>query len=369
MRCAATLGTSIALAVAAWLSGADASAQSPKAEAKQHFDAGNALVDNEDYAAATAEFELSVRIYPTKMGLFNLANCYKALNRYGAALEALARLEREFTGKLGGLAGEVAVLKNTIEGMVGRLDVKVDRDGAAVLVDGAEIGTSPLAAPLVLAPGDHAIEARLEGYTDAAQTVRIAAREKAEASLVLEVKPPPAVEPPPPAPVEIAPAAPEAKPPAAPAVELAPPPPAAPPPSPEELKAERLRHVLRALGWTSFQIGVVAGVVSVALYGVASSKADEFADAKSDYDAAVQDLEIHGQTAAIAADASRAWKRLEDSRDVAVTSQKVGLGFGISAGVLVAAATTLFVLSRDKEEKAGAKPAVAAAPGGLAVEF
>jgi len=94
-------------------------AQSPKIEAKQHFDAGNALVENEDYSAAAAEFEVSVSLYATKMGLFNLANCYKALNRYGDALEALARLEREFAGKLGDLADEVASLKATIEGMVG----------------------------------------------------------------------------------------------------------------------------------------------------------------------------------------------------------------------------------------------------------
>lgn len=182
-------GASIALAMAAALWGAAAAAGSAKEQARQHFDAGNALVENEDYAAAAAEFELSVGLYPTKMGLFNLANAYKALNRYGDALDALARLQREFAGKLEDLAPEVAALQSTIEGMVGRVAVRVDREGAAITVDGAEVGTSPLAKPLVLAPGEHAIGARLSGYLEAVQIVRVAARSKSEASLALVVAP------------------------------------------------------------------------------------------------------------------------------------------------------------------------------------
>jgi hypothetical protein len=176
---------SIPLAIAVSLFGAAALAASAKDEAKQHFDAGNALVENEDYAAAAAEFELSVGLYPTKMGLFNLANSYKALNRYGDALDALSRLQREFAGKLGELAAEVASLKNTIEGMVGRVSVRVDRDGATVSVDDLEVGTSPLAKPLVLAPGEHVIGARLSGYEEATQHLRVVARARSEVAFAL----------------------------------------------------------------------------------------------------------------------------------------------------------------------------------------
>ena len=189
MRPKSVRGASFAVALAVSLAGAAAFAASTKEEAKQHFDAGNALVENEDYSAAAAELELSVQLFPTKMGLFNLANCYKALNRYGDALEALARLEREFAGKLGTLSRDVSSLKNTIEGMVGRLAVKVDKDGAAIRVDGAEIGVSPLGKTLVLAPGDHMIEAKLSGYVDASQTVRIVSRETREMSFVLAEEP------------------------------------------------------------------------------------------------------------------------------------------------------------------------------------
>jgi hypothetical protein len=370
MNRTASIGTAIALAMAATLLAVGASAQSAKTEAKQHFDAGNALVDNEDYAAATAEFELSVKIFPTKMGLFNLANCYKALTRYGDALAALARLEREFAGKLGSLAGEVAALKNTIEGMVGRITVKVDRDGASVRVDGADVGASPLAAPLVLAPGDHLVEARLPGYLDAAQTVRVAARERQELSLALveEPPPPPVVEPPPPAPVETAPAAPETAP-AAPAIVAPAPPPPPPPLSPEELASRKRHRVLRAIGWASFQVGVVFGVASAALYGVAERKAEDFADDRRDYDAVVEALDADGPSAATARDAATVWREMDDARSVASTCQKLGLGFGIAAGALVAAATALFVAGHEQEKKVDAPATVTATPGGLAVEF
>jgi hypothetical protein len=366
-------GASIALAAAAWLSGANATAESSKVEAKQHFDAGNALVDNEDYAAATSEFELSVRIYPTKMGLFNLANCYKALNRYGDALEALARLESEFAGKLGTLSRDVSSLKNTIEGMVGRLDVKVDKGGAAIRVDGADVGTSPLAKPLVLSPGDHVIEARLPGFTDASKTVRIAARETLEASFVLVEEPPPVVAPlapEPPVTAETGTTSPEAQKPVAAVGGSAAPvvvPVETPPPPPPE--GRRKGRGLRAGAWASFIVGMTAGLVSIACYGLASTEAEEFANSRRDYRAAVDELESDGPTAATVGDTERAWKEMERARDAAVGGQKLGLGFGIGAGVLVAAATALFLASYYKGESDEAPAAVAVAPGGLAVEF
>jgi len=365
MSWTATRWTSVAIAVAAWLAAAGVSADDAKvkAEAKQHFDAGNALVDNEDYAAATAEFELSVRIYPTKMGLFNLANCYKALTRYGDALEALSRLERDFAGKLGGLAGEVKTLKSTIEGMVGRLDVKADREGAAILIDGAEVGTSPLAGPLVVAPGDRVVEARLPGFRAASQTVRVAARETTEVALALEEEAAP-----PPAPAIASPPT-EAPPaPVAPVPETVPEP-AAPPAAPAPPERDPRPRALRAGAWASFIVGVTAGLVSGALYGLAATKEDEFAEARDLYDDAVEELESDGPSVGVAADGQSAWSAMESSGAAGEKFQKAGLGFAIAAGALVAAATTLFLAGHYKAEGADEPVAVSAAPGGVTVEF
>ncbi|MCK9463084.1 MAG: PEGA domain-containing protein [Proteobacteria bacterium] len=368
MSCTATRWTSVAIGLALSIVAATASAGSAKAEAEQHFKAGNALVENEDYAAAIAEFELSVRLYPTKMGLFNLANAYKAQNRYGDALEALSRLERDFAGKLGGLAVEVQTLKSTIEGMVGRLDVKVDRDGATIVVDGAQVGTSPLAGPLVVAPGDRAVEARLAGFVTASQTVRIAARGRTEVAFALEEEaaPPPAIAP---VPAEGPPAAAETAPAAPASAEAAPAPQPAPPEPPALPKRSPRQRAFRGGAWASFIVGVASGLASGAIYGVAATMKDDFKDARDDYNAAVEDLESDGPSVAIAADGQRAWSDMEDAREAGMKCQKAGLGFAIGAGVLVAAATALFLADHYKEESAEETIALTAAPGGVALEF
>ncbi len=349
--------SAFALAFAVLLAAASAAAEpvDVKAEAKQHFDAGNALVKNEDYAAAAAEFELSVHLYPTKAGLFNLANCFKALNRYGDSLDMLVRLDLEFAGNLGNLAGEVETMRNTLEGMVGRLDVRVDRDGAAIRVDGADVGTGPLDGPLVLAPGDHLVEASCPGFVNASQTVRIVAREQREVSFALEEQPPP-----PPEPVV---APPEPEPPVeqpAPAVTGVP---------SEVPSATRPNRGLRAGAWTCFILGAGAGLASLGAYGFASEKAGDFADARDDYAAMVDSLEADGPSAKAAVDAPRAWDEMESARESVELSQKLGLGFGIGAGVLVAASVALFVASRNRRDVAEAEVTVVAAPGGVVVSF
>ena len=52
-----------------------------KEQAKQLFDAGLKLMRMDDFVGATADFERSVALFPTQNSLFNLANCYKAVQR------------------------------------------------------------------------------------------------------------------------------------------------------------------------------------------------------------------------------------------------------------------------------------------------
>lgn len=355
MGFAVVRGMSVALAVVVSLIGATALAAPTREEAKQHFEAGNALVENEDYAAAASEFELSVLLYPTKMGLFNLANCYKALNKYGDSLIALARLEREFAGKLGDLAGEVASLKNTIEGMVGRLEVMVDRDGASIMVDDADVGLSPLGEPLILAPGEHVIEARLSGYTDASRTVRIVSREKLEVSFVLEEEPAA-----PPAPV-VAPPVPESA-----SAQLVPAETKTPSDEPEKNNHNR---AARAMGGVSVAFAVVAGA-GCAFFSISGAKkADEFKDAREAYNMTVGEIENQGPTEELVNAAEQAWSEMESKREDATKNQNIGLAQGIGAGVFTVAAIVLFIVGRDKEESDEAQATVSAATGGLAVEF
>jgi hypothetical protein len=184
-RCRAALAAGVGTLV---LLAAGNAAADEKAEAKRHFEAGLALAEAEDFPAAAVEFESSVALFPTKMGLFNLANCYKALHRYAEALDTIVRLKNSFAGKLGAdLEREVIDFERSVTALVGRLEVKVEPAGAAVLVDGKSVGAAPLAEPLLLGPGDHEVKVELKGYRPETRKVRVTSRGRE--SILVELVP------------------------------------------------------------------------------------------------------------------------------------------------------------------------------------
>jgi hypothetical protein len=188
-RCRAALAAGLGTLVL--LAAANAPADDSKVEAKRHFEAGLALAEAEDFPAAAVEFESSVALFPTKMGLFNLANCYKALHRYAEALDTIVRLKNSFAGKLGAdLEREVIDFERSITALVGRLRVKADPAGAVILVDGKIAGEAPLAEPLLLGPGDHEVRVEAKGHRPETRKVRVTSRGSEE--IIVELSPLPA---------------------------------------------------------------------------------------------------------------------------------------------------------------------------------
>jgi tetratricopeptide (TPR) repeat protein len=164
-----------------------AAAAADKAEAKRHFEAGKALMKVEEFGDAAAEFELSIRAYPTKNALFNLANCYKATKQYQQALNTYALLQRSFGNEL---AEEIRVKIDRdiedIRSLMAWLDVSVSLPGARVAVDGVVVGTSPLEAPVVVGSGNREVEVAMDGYQTYQVTVSIRAGERLRQEIVLE---------------------------------------------------------------------------------------------------------------------------------------------------------------------------------------
>jgi hypothetical protein len=70
-----------------------------------------------------------------------------------------------------------------------RLDAEVPR-GAAILVDGAAAGEAPLLDEIFVDPGEHVLEARLDGYTGAPVRVTLAAGDAVSVTLPLAPLPP-----------------------------------------------------------------------------------------------------------------------------------------------------------------------------------
>jgi hypothetical protein len=392
--------------------------EADKKEAKRHFEAGLALVETEDFGAAASEFESSVRLFPTKMGLFNLANAYKALHRYGEALDTVRRLETEFAGKIEpDLAAEINAFHGSMEGLVGRLVVRVTQAGASVKVDGRAVGKTPLQDALILGPGAHEIEVSLGGHATEKQTVPVESRGKSEIVLTLrrlqgsvkvttsvegarvlldgkEVGRTPLASPLATEPgrhairleregyeatqrdidvtagqeallvVAMAKLAPAPLPPAP--AKAAPAEPAPKPqPPPKTAQEETRSPTMKALGWTGLALTLAAGAASGACYGLAAKRAADFDDATKDYEVIQKEME-GGNTTELLDREAKAWSKLNDARDDADLYQKLGLGFGVAAGALAVATVVVFFVKSPEGES---EPRVSATPDGLKVSF
>jgi tetratricopeptide (TPR) repeat protein len=158
-----------------------------KQEAKQLFDAGLKLMNLDDFAGASANFERSVALYPTQNSLFNLANCYKALQRYGDAIAAIERLRKDFAGKLKPEIKDAAERQQQeIYSLVARLTIQTVPAEASVSIDGKDVGTGPTLGPLLLGPGEHEIQAVRLGHRSQRRSVKLVSGAGRTEKFVLE---------------------------------------------------------------------------------------------------------------------------------------------------------------------------------------
>ena len=161
-----------------------------KEDAKRLFESGLKLMKVDDFSSAAANFERSAALYPTQTALFNLANCYKALQRYAEALEVVGQLHRDFGAKLKPEIKEAVEQQEAeIRSVVATLVVKVVPGGARVVIDGREVGAAPSVGPLFFAPGDHIIEAIRAGYRPVRRSVRLVSGAEQTEQLQLEPEP------------------------------------------------------------------------------------------------------------------------------------------------------------------------------------
>ncbi|WP_438034853.1 PEGA domain-containing protein [Sorangium sp. So ce204] len=139
------------------------------------------------YVEAEAELQSAWELNPTFDVAYNLGNTKYQLKKYREAAEHLSFALRNWP-----LVKTVAKLKPTAEqrlaesrAQVGALRVTVSAAGAEVLVDGKAVGRAPLEGEVFVEPGEHRVEARLEGYAPVSQTAKSAKGETADVGLAM----------------------------------------------------------------------------------------------------------------------------------------------------------------------------------------
>jgi len=174
--------------------GVTPSGDSPNKEAVQeagkHYSRGLSLYSDGDYALAVIEFDRAYALVADYRVLYNIGQVRVQLSNYAKARQALERYlseggdkvtterRRAVTADLEMLAARTATL---------RVDTNVQ--GALISIDDVPMGTSPLAAPLLLDAGDHRLTVRKAGFNQADSRLTLAGGDATSTRLDLMAEP------------------------------------------------------------------------------------------------------------------------------------------------------------------------------------
>lgn len=157
-----------------------------RAQASVRFKRGVELFQEEAYRAALIEFERAYELAPDYRLLYNIGGTKLQLQDYLGAAQAYEKYLAE-----GGASvprdrrEEVEPALRSLQARVGRIVVKVNRDGSEVYIDDLKVGTAPIPNAILVNVGRHRVAARAPDGANEAQIVDVAGDEIADVSLVL----------------------------------------------------------------------------------------------------------------------------------------------------------------------------------------
>ncbi len=154
--------------------------------AKGHFEKGIELMQEQRFHEATWELSESMRLYPTKGVVYNLANCYRATHQYLQAITLFERLLDEYAATLSASMKKDAK-RQIVELGESLVSVTVTSalEDVAVVINGEAVGRTPFEKPLRMNPVELEVTGTKAGFESVAQTVSPAAGESVTVTLSL----------------------------------------------------------------------------------------------------------------------------------------------------------------------------------------
>lgn len=148
-------------------------------QARERFQRGAELYKEGSFDAAFAEFSRAYEIAPNYRVLYNLAQVELERHDYASAMRFFQRYLEDGGAEVDAerraeVEREILSLKNR----VAELTVKSNVPGVELSIDGAVIGTLPLAAPVLVSAGVRRIAARRDGYQPIDRTLSVAGGDK-----------------------------------------------------------------------------------------------------------------------------------------------------------------------------------------------
>jgi hypothetical protein len=167
------------------LAGQAAGADPVRTEARERYERGKQLYEEQDYKGALAEFSRAQQLIPSPVTLLNIARVYVALNRPVDAVETLDKVLAN-PGSLKPDQVEMATrTRDEQRKRVGRLAVTTNV-AANLEVDGLPAGRTPLSEPLRVSSGAHIVTAIAAGFLPARKEVTVAGETTADVKFELE---------------------------------------------------------------------------------------------------------------------------------------------------------------------------------------
>lgn len=137
--------------------------ETKKDAAREHFQKGLTLFDEEAWDAALVEFMTSRSMYPTRSATKNAGLCVHKLHRFDEALDLFEELLKFPNLPPDDKALAERELK-TLRGLVGSIELRVSEAGAAITIDGRDRAALALAGPIRLAAGTHTVRVYKDGF-------------------------------------------------------------------------------------------------------------------------------------------------------------------------------------------------------------
>jgi hypothetical protein len=135
---------------------------------------GNALLDKGDFEQALDKFQEAYQRYPSPKIYFNQAQALHDLKRNADAVQAYRRFLGEAKEAALELRAEAQKQIANLVQKIGYIEIRSNRPGALVRIDGKEQGTMPMADPICVEPGNYKLTLEWHGAQKSSSVVAVA---------------------------------------------------------------------------------------------------------------------------------------------------------------------------------------------------
>ncbi|MEP7051012.1 MAG: PEGA domain-containing protein [Pseudomonadota bacterium] len=159
-------------------------------QAREHFGQATKLYKDGDFDAALVQFERAYELKPNYRVLYNIGQTYFQLRQYVEARDSMTRYLKEGGDQIDS-ERRAAVNKDLadLQRRLATLKINVNATGAAVLVDGKNVGVTPLAEPILVSEGQRTISVEAPGRGVLQRQVRVAGGDQQVLALTFQDAP------------------------------------------------------------------------------------------------------------------------------------------------------------------------------------